>query len=171
MARQQQEKLAAVTTGSAKSSGIPCAMVLTVSFALSPGTGQGPGFLAPVAARIISAGLSLSVGRPGPRDFAVRISAVRRREQIARVAKASIASRLASCDDRDTPLVPRRDGGIQSQFRKTEGKYFATEHWTGALDSRISIDLLHEIRFFAHAMVWRKGVSRLDERHARADTN
>jgi hypothetical protein len=39
MARQQKEKLAAVTTGSAKSSGIPCAMVLTVSFVLSPGTG------------------------------------------------------------------------------------------------------------------------------------
>jgi hypothetical protein len=39
MARQQQKKLAAVTTGSAKSSGIPCAMVLTVSFALSLGTG------------------------------------------------------------------------------------------------------------------------------------
>src|SRR5690349_19540054 len=33
------KKLAAVTTGSARSSGIPCAMVLTVSFVLSPGTG------------------------------------------------------------------------------------------------------------------------------------
>jgi hypothetical protein len=39
MARQQQKKLAAVTTGLARSSGIPCAMVLTVSFVLSPGTG------------------------------------------------------------------------------------------------------------------------------------
>jgi hypothetical protein len=39
MARQQTKKLAAVTTGSAESSGIPCAMVLTVSFALSLGTG------------------------------------------------------------------------------------------------------------------------------------
>ena len=39
MARQQTKKLAAVTTGSAKSAGIPCAMVLTVSFVLSPGTG------------------------------------------------------------------------------------------------------------------------------------
>jgi hypothetical protein len=39
MARLQQEKQAAVTTGSARSSGIPCAMVLTVSFALSSGTG------------------------------------------------------------------------------------------------------------------------------------
>jgi hypothetical protein len=49
MARQQQEKLAAVTTGSAKSTGIPCAMVLTVSFVLS----RGPGFLAPVISEII----------------------------------------------------------------------------------------------------------------------
>jgi hypothetical protein len=39
MARLQQEKQAAVTTGSARSSGIPCAMVLTVSFVLSPVTG------------------------------------------------------------------------------------------------------------------------------------
>jgi hypothetical protein len=40
MARQQIEKLAAVTTGSAKSSsGIPCAMVLTLSFVLSLGPG------------------------------------------------------------------------------------------------------------------------------------
>jgi hypothetical protein len=34
MARLQQKKQAAVTTGSAKSTGIPCAMVLTVSFGL-----------------------------------------------------------------------------------------------------------------------------------------
>jgi hypothetical protein len=33
------KKQAAVTTGWAGSSGIPCATVLTVSFALSPGTG------------------------------------------------------------------------------------------------------------------------------------
>jgi len=32
------KKQAAVTTGSAGSTGIPCAMVLTVSFVLSPGT-------------------------------------------------------------------------------------------------------------------------------------
>jgi hypothetical protein len=34
MARLQNKKQAAVTTGSAGSSGIPCAMVLTVSFVL-----------------------------------------------------------------------------------------------------------------------------------------
>jgi hypothetical protein len=45
MARLQQKKQAAVTTGSAKSSGIPCAMVLTL-ISRSP---WGPGFLAPIA--------------------------------------------------------------------------------------------------------------------------
>jgi hypothetical protein len=49
MARQQIEKLAADTTGSAKSSGIPCAMVLTL-IARSP---WEPGFLAPIARELI----------------------------------------------------------------------------------------------------------------------
>src|SRR5215467_11845352 len=39
MARQQIKKLAAVTTGLAEQPGLPCAMVLTVSFVLSLGTG------------------------------------------------------------------------------------------------------------------------------------
>jgi len=66
MARQQKEKLAADTTGPAEPSGIPCAMVLTF-MARSP---QEPGFLAPVARKIISRELGLSVGRPGPHAFA-----------------------------------------------------------------------------------------------------
>jgi len=41
MARLQQKKQAAVTTGSARSTGIPCAMVLTVSFGLSSVTMLG----------------------------------------------------------------------------------------------------------------------------------
>jgi len=44
----------------------------------------GPGFLAPIIALTSSAQLSLSVGRPGPHDFAVRSSAVRPHEQIVR---------------------------------------------------------------------------------------
>jgi hypothetical protein len=54
------------TTGSAKSSGVPCAMVLTVSFALSLGTG----LIAPIAARIAFAQLDTSVGVSGPHAFA-----------------------------------------------------------------------------------------------------
>jgi hypothetical protein len=44
VARQQQKKLAAVTTGSAETPGLPCAMALRL-IPRSPGTG----FLAPVA--------------------------------------------------------------------------------------------------------------------------
>jgi hypothetical protein len=75
MARLQQKKQAAVTTGGAGSTGIPCAMVLTVSFAISPGTGLS----CPRRLRDVKhhRKLGLSVGRPGPRDFAVRISHVR----------------------------------------------------------------------------------------------
>jgi hypothetical protein len=50
MARQQIEKLAAVTTGSAESSGIPCAMVLTL-ITRSP---WEPGLFAPIAREIIT---------------------------------------------------------------------------------------------------------------------
>jgi hypothetical protein len=45
--------------------GIPCAMVLTL-IARSP---REPGFLAPVIARLVTARLGLSVGRPGPHAF------------------------------------------------------------------------------------------------------
>jgi hypothetical protein len=48
MARLQQEKQAAVTTGTPKRSGIPCAMVLRLIHDL-PGV---PGFLATVASRV-----------------------------------------------------------------------------------------------------------------------
>ncbi len=72
MARLQQKKQAAVTTGSARSTGIPCAMVYGLYRAL-PGDRA---FLPPSSARS-SRDLSLSVGRPGPHDFAVRVSHVR----------------------------------------------------------------------------------------------
>src|SRR5690349_2540768 len=49
-----------------KHPGLPCAMVLTL-IARSP---REPGFLAPVALRLVTARLGLSVGRPGPRAFA-----------------------------------------------------------------------------------------------------
>jgi hypothetical protein len=55
------------TTGSAGSSGIPRAMVLTL-IARSP---WGPGLIAPIARSVRHASeLSLSVGRPGPHAFA-----------------------------------------------------------------------------------------------------
>src|SRR5215468_4901641 len=67
-----EKKQAAVTTGSARSSGIPCAMVLRLIRDL-PGDRA---FLPPSPARRIKRlrKLSLSVGRPGPHDFAVRVT-------------------------------------------------------------------------------------------------
>src|ERR1041385_7094882 len=69
MARLQQKTQAAVTTGLAGSTGIPCAMVLRLIRDL-PG---GPGLIAPVALEgNRPPGLDASVGASGPRDFAVR---------------------------------------------------------------------------------------------------
>ena len=101
MARLQQKKQAAVTTGSARSTGIPCAMVLTVSFVLSPGTGLS----CPRRPRDDLATLSLSVGRPGPYDFAVRACHVR----LACHPRPS-HPRLTCRDDR--AYVPLHRGGM-----------------------------------------------------------
>jgi hypothetical protein len=57
---------------SPKHSGIPCAMVLRLIRAL-PGV---PGLIASVTREIVH-GLDPSVGRSGPRDFAVRVDAAR----------------------------------------------------------------------------------------------
>jgi hypothetical protein len=71
-----------------QSSGLPRAMVLTVSFALSPVTGLS----CHCRQRNRFRRLDASVGAPGPRDFAVRESAARPRN-IAPGTLTSIASR------------------------------------------------------------------------------
>ena len=63
---------ALATTGTPKTSGIPCAMVLTVSFALSSVTGLFCHRRRRDAKHHRQ--LSASVGAPGPHDFAVRIT-------------------------------------------------------------------------------------------------
>src|SRR5882757_7191629 len=72
MARLQQKKQAAVTTGGAGQPAFP-ARWFTAYIAISPGTGLS----CPRRLRDDLANLSLSVGRPGPRDFTVRVSHVR----------------------------------------------------------------------------------------------
>jgi hypothetical protein len=62
-----------VTTGSPEIPGLPCAMVLTVSFVLSPVTG----LFCHRRFRIIIHKLDASVGASGPHDFAVRQNAAR----------------------------------------------------------------------------------------------
>src|ERR1700732_2495188 len=91
-----------VTTGSPVSPGLPCAMVLTASFELSPVTGlschrrlRG---LPPHE-------LDASVGASGPHDFAVRISAAR----LASLPRPSHPAPNVR-DDRETPLCVGRDG-------------------------------------------------------------
>jgi hypothetical protein len=68
--------------GHTASTGIPCAMVLTVSFVLFPGTGP---FCPrhPQGARCALQELSASVGAPEPHDFAVRESIIRRANDCA----------------------------------------------------------------------------------------
>src|SRR3984885_1727272 len=81
------KKQAAVTTGRAGSTGIPCAMVLRVIRAL-----LGDHRLVATVTRKTREhlrGLSACFGAPEPHDFAVRFSCVRQR-----TAKASTASRF-----------------------------------------------------------------------------
>ena len=85
MARLQKRKQAAVTTGSARSSGIPCAMVYSL-YVISPGTGSH----APVARELVAIRrLGISTGMPGPHDFAVHAGCARRAQPIV-----SITARL-----------------------------------------------------------------------------
>jgi hypothetical protein len=60
-----------------------------------------------------------SVGVSGRRDLTVRIDAVRRRENKPRCnIDTPTASRLNVRDDREAPLLSRRDGIKKHQFRK-----------------------------------------------------
>jgi hypothetical protein len=70
--------------GHAGSPGIPCAMVLTVSFALSPVTG----LVCHRHRRKYLHRLDASVGASGPHDFAVHVSAVRQRAAVSTASRA-----------------------------------------------------------------------------------
>jgi hypothetical protein len=66
-----------VTTGSPETPGLPCAMVLTVSFGLSLVIGLV--VTIPGVKRELHRRVDLSIERPGPHDFAVRrINVIRR---------------------------------------------------------------------------------------------
>src|SRR5882757_4829930 len=104
-----------VTTVTPESPGIPRAMVLTVSFVLSPVTMLG------CHRRLrFTRQLDTSVGASGPHDFAVRLSAVR-----LAALSASTASRPASVTLRNAPLWDGTAGDIfliwvwrQAKFRE-----------------------------------------------------
>src|SRR5580693_7612697 len=124
MARQQIKKLAAVTTGSAKSSGIPCAMVLTLIFVLSLGNRA---FLPPSRARSSSRALDTSVGVSGPHGFAVRVG-VARRATPARPSHPALHVR----DDAYAPPDERGTAGEKHIFLKNESEIFSQGGWTVA---------------------------------------
>ena len=62
--------------------------------------------------------LGLSVGRPGPHAFVVRIGAVRPHEEFARSAIASIAARASRLVTigQNVPLASRRDAGEHAHY-------------------------------------------------------
>jgi hypothetical protein len=91
----------AVTTGSPEIPGLPCAMVLTVSFALSSVTGLSCHRRMRNTFRTLDA----SVGASGPHDFAVRGSAARQR-----VATCVHCIPHPTFVTTRTPLLSRRDG-------------------------------------------------------------
>jgi hypothetical protein len=88
--------------GYTASTGIPCAMVLTVSFVLFPGTG----FFAPVTreTRKRLHELSACIGAPEPHDFAVRCSIIRPRKKLRLTLQRPSHPTPNVRDDREPPL-------------------------------------------------------------------
>jgi len=88
------------TTGSAETPGLPCAMALRLIRALPRNRA-----LLLLSPRDHLAQLGLSVGRPGPHDFDVRISAVRPHDQKSRASQSRPPHpRLTFRDDSAYPL-------------------------------------------------------------------
>jgi hypothetical protein len=105
-----------------ESPGIPRAMVLTVSFVLSPGTGLS----CPRRPRTCIRELDTSVGVSGPHDFAVRFSAVRQE----RIRVHRIPPRVR--DDREPPLCGTGRAELVEMICPTgKAEYFCKGGWTG----------------------------------------
>src|SRR5258708_32942495 len=122
--RNKIKHTSVVTTGPPDSPGIPRAMVLTVSFVLSPVTMLG------CHRRLrFTRQLDTSVGASGPHDFAVRI---KRRSSLS--ASASTASRPALMTLRNAPLWDRTVSDILLIWGKREAEYFCKRGWTGFTD-------------------------------------
>jgi hypothetical protein len=132
------------TAEAPETSGIPHAMVLRL-ITRSP---RGPGFLAPVIPeKLASQELDASVGASGPHAFAVRISTARLATPLRPPHPASYVR-----DDRDTPLLWRRDGMENTQFLIFGKQNFAA--WRA--DNPNQLESAREIRFYAQANWHRK---------------
>jgi hypothetical protein len=121
--------------GHTGSPGIPRAMVLTVSFGLSPVIGLS----CHRHLRDISRKLDAGVETSGPHDFAVRVSTVRPRRH-PRPSHPAPHVR----DDRETPLRGHGTAGdMEVIWVKREWKYFAGRGWTGeSMDGRLPTERL-----------------------------
>ena len=125
LACELKKHTSVVTTGSPDSSGLPCAMVLTVSSALSPVTGLS------CHRRLANCftKLDASVGASGPHDFAVRGSAARQRVAtcVHRIPHPTFVTTR-------TPLCVGRDGAeIATDAAGWKMKYFAGRDWTAQI--------------------------------------
>jgi hypothetical protein len=118
---QNKKAYELVTTGSPKHSGIPCAMVLTVSSALSLATGLSCHHRSQSSRRVGPKGrhrfceLDPSVGGSGPHGFAVRVRTVRPRVRYCTsrpVLPRPSHPALNVHDDREAPLSRAQDGAL-----------------------------------------------------------
>src|SRR3954463_13784905 len=122
---QNKKAYELVTTGRPDDPAFPHAMVLTVSFVISPVIGLV------CHRRFACTKLDASVEASGPHDFAVR---VQHRSSAVPNSVHRIPSRVR--DGRERPLVGR-DGAIRKVFRlKREARYFCERGWTGDLRNR-----------------------------------
>ena len=150
MAPVHNKKHGEGTTGSAGSSGIPCAMVLTVSFVLSLGTG----LCCPHrrADRIRATWHQRRDARTTrlrrPRYACARLAQLTRPPQ----------SRLTCRDDRDAPLfIEAGWRGKKHMFPKNGSKIFSQQGWT----VETALHRIANVRFFACVIFSGRNRSRL----------
>ena len=137
------ESIRVVTTGSPDQSGLPCAMVLTASFVLSPVIGLScHRHLADASAR-----LDASVEASGPHGFAVRLTCVRlahlKHPPHPHPTFVTIAKRPS--------YRARMARGYKDDLPVGQSEIFSR----GGLDTRIAVDPAS--KFFLHAHSGRHG--------------
>src|SRR5437764_2408742 len=112
---QNKKHTSIVTTGSPEQPGIPRAMVLTVSFALSSVTG----LCCHCRQQVPTCQLDASVGASGPHDFAVRLTCCS-----SKAPSASTASRPASVTIAIRPSVGRDGPGYSFDLGQARTELF-----------------------------------------------
>jgi hypothetical protein len=134
--RNKIKHTSVVTTVTPESPGIPRAMVLTVSFVLSPVTG----LFCHRHPADNSAELDSSVGASGPHDFAVHL---KRRSSYSTISVHRIPPRVR--DDRaSAPLWDETVSDILLIWVCGEAKFFYRWGWTGFSDLPVRLSSMPE---------------------------